>query len=201
MNKFKRFLKGCGTACFGISFVCIVLFALYMLVYFVYNETGPHRFNQDTIAYQITTDEVRTLVTVKQVYREKGKEDIYLIDFANALHDEVEIPASIYMQYIGDDNNTITLTKTTLSIAVAAVEFGTSFNEARLYQVYRYNLPWENDDIEFTQANAICFMEMLRDDKYNFQFRELPFNFEYSAKGWAHSNVLDRGYTCWSSQQ
>ena len=95
------------------------------------------------LRYTIETREERRKIKAKEILKEKGKEDRYRIEIFD---DETEIPASIYEEYIGDENNTISIQISEMIVYVGNTPiFSTSpsfSGEIRVVCESRISYPW-----------------------------------------------------------
>ena len=184
----------------GITLLCLfVVFILYSAASLVYDIHGPFAFNANTIAYQNTDYSIRTKVAILDVVREKDKEPMYTIEFTDVGR-KYEIPESTYMEYIGEDANAITINASKISMAVKAGRFGTTWDEAKTYAVYRYKTPWESGTISFTQQEVQQFYDMLCENKQGVSSDDLSFKYNRYTTGWAFDIDEKESYIEWSNR-
>lgn len=156
---------------------------------------------ENRIAYKTEYYEKQQKVKVENISKEKGKEAIYTI---STFSGEAEIPESIYLEYIGDENNTITLRVEELSIYVATSMFGLSFDESEIRCLERISYPWEDcpqkfsdeeiDEVVKAIKGTVQPEDLLSGNTYS-EWRELSFSFEYNNQSWGvhTNNCLEEG--------
>ncbi len=107
------------------------------------------------LRYTIETTEQRRKVEVKEIFKEKGKEDKYRIEIFDG---ETEIPKSIYEKYIGDENNTITVQESEVHIYIGdthLLPIPTSFSgDVSTVVESRFSYPWESKVKPYTKEEA-----------------------------------------------
>lgn len=187
----KEILKSVGVYAFYA--ICSIL-VIACFICLINACTGPWFYTDDTIAYKVVSDECRTYVSVENVIKEKGKEDMYRLSFSDTrLPDHIEIPASIYNEYIGEGNNAITYKSEEINLYVADFLLGASFDSSDIYSVYRYSLPWENQDISFSEDNINEFKNLLVKDKKHINTEDLSFDFYSCGNGYSRYNCINNG--------
>lgn len=161
--------------------------------------TGPMVFNEKTIAYNVEKRESeRTSVKVENIIKQKGNEDVYVLSFSD-FSSTLELPASMYQEYIGEGNNAISYDCETLSFYIADEWYGFSFDTSKLFGVRRIALPWENKEVSFSSTEIKEFAETLMKKQNNFSAKELSFDYDSSFTGHTNSNVLESDYaTRWA---
>lgn len=107
------------------------------------------------LRYTIETGEERRKVEVKEIFREKGKEDKYRIEIFDG---ETEIPKSVYEKYIGDENNTITVQVSEMCVYIGnthLLPIPTSFSgDISTIVDSRFSYPWESKVKPYTKEEA-----------------------------------------------
>lgn len=172
---------------------------------------GGGLFNYESkVAYKTRSWETQDTVEVKHIAREKGKEAIYTIDTFWA--GEVEIPESIYLEYIGEDNNTVTVRIEDLDIYVAAKWIGLSFDKSALRGLSRVSYPWEEAPQKFTDVEIVEVINAIEEtvqwwdlasyDTYG-QWRETKISFKTGYRRWGvcHTNCLEEGATRYNTPE
>lgn len=123
------------------------------------------------LRYTIKSEQVVRKVEVKEVIREKNKEPMYKINYGPS---NVTIPESVYMEYIGEENNAITVIIEELAIyygyKTRGIGYETDFSKKDGKYYYMYEcvtiFPWEDVDIYWTKERILKEAERLIEDKY-----------------------------------
>lgn len=174
--------------------VLIAVFAIGIfisVVWFFDLSTGAIVFTEKTIAYSIVKKEnIRTFVKIEDVIKEKDKEDVYILSFS-AFSNKVELPASVYEEYIGEGNNAITYESESVDLYVADKWFGFSFDTSKNFGVERNKLPWQDKDISFSDAEVEKFATTLLEKRNKLKGKDLPFEIDSFYTGHTNSNALE----------
>lgn len=143
------------------------------------------------MAYDVISNEQQIDIGVKHIAKEKGKEPIYTL---SCFYDSsLKIPESIYKEFIGDENNTITIHEEELTFYVADAWFGFGFDDALNYSLCRYSYPWEEPAKPFSIEEIKEAAEVFIDKPGEFNLSDLSFEADYTNRGHTSTNPLDRG--------
>lgn len=111
----------------------------------------------EAISYQYTLNDVYYKhyasdnifdVSVSKIRKEKGKEDIYLVNFetfSSSYNISIDMPKSTYEEIIGSENNSISSNVYVLSFGVPAKYKARTRNRFYYIDIYRYSFLEEND--------------------------------------------------------
>ncbi len=162
----KKSAKAGASALLWIAIIpFVVCGSIYLGCFF--NDLTPVFVTDERISYEVGSEEEKVQVFVVNVAREKGEEDMYTIELdifgLSFLDNKRTIPASVYNEYIGEGNNTITVKRDYIKTYVADLwAFGWSFEQFYTYEVERLYLPWEErTDNGFTNEDVSVFIDAL----------------------------------------
>ena len=182
--------------------LCVVIF--FMFVTFITAYKFNNRLAYLTKCYEETED-----IEVKDILREKGKEPIYTIEING---EEVDIPESIYLKHIGDENNSITLRIEELSVFIARDMLGFSFDTSDTISLLRISYPWEGTPQKFSEREIQYTLNEIKKTVRPFyrwslitykKLDKLNFNFPFDERrnGVHFTNCLEKGATKYKDSQ
>ncbi len=159
--------------------ICVILTFLMFVIWGIDFE--------DKVAYKTSSSDSQQVVKVEKTIREKNKEAIYTISTVSG--GSCEIPESIYNEYIGNDNNAITLHRETLTLYIASKRFGYSFDESEVRGLERKSYPWEDPAKPFTEEEIRQAVEVLKKNTSYSRWREATFPFDCTSSFYGKENV------------
>lgn len=173
--------------------ICVILTFLMFVIWGIDFE--------DKVAYKTSSSDSQQVIKVEKTIREKDKDAIYAISTVSG--GSCEIPESIYNEYIGDDNNAITLHCETLTLYVASKRFGYSFEESEVRGLKRVSYPWEETAKPFTEEEIRQAVKVLKKNTSYSLWREATFPFDYTSSfyGKEKDNCLEEGAEKYSDRQ
>ena len=150
---------------------------------------------ENRVAYKTKSYDKKVNVEVDHIYKEKGKETIYEID--TWYNDEnISIPESMYLEYIGDENNTITVRYEELYIYLATAKFGYSFDKSVVWSFTRTFYPWESTKTfsteEIESAIEAIEKEFERTGAYSGKW-DFEFTYDEFHHGNTNFNCIEKG--------
>lgn len=171
-------------------FVCGII---YSCCYF--KDLTPIFVTEERIVHEVGSEEEKVQVSVVNVAKEKGKEDIYTIELdifgLSFLDNKRTIPASVYNEYIGAENNTITVKRDYIEVYVADLWFfGWFFERFYTYEIERIYLPWEErTDDGFTNEDVTIFIDALVAHGGSIKKSDLDIDFDYFTTGYGQGGA------------
>lgn len=192
-NKAGRILKW--------AVLCLIVIAILLpAVDIIQVVNGSLVDYKSRVAYKTEKWEAQDTVKVKHIAREKGKEAIYTVD--SSWGGEVRIPENTYLQYIGEENNTVTIQVEELTIYIATKRSG--FDETEQRTFWRTSYPWEEKPQEFSHDEIVEAINELEDTAQPWrlwttstytQWEDLDFSFQFDRVAWGiyNKNCLSEG--------
>ena len=169
----------------------LIVAAIFVVVLII----GLVRYNNnyDRIAYKTDSYESKIKFEVTHIAKEKDQEPLYTIDVD--YYGEIEVPGSIYNEYL-DGYNTITVHREELSVHAAASKLGKSFDESKERIIYRVSYPWESAS-PFSDAEIKEAVEAMKEISYplepdNYHALDVSFSYDGQMHG-GDENCLSYG--------
>lgn len=154
------------------SFILLLFLVIYIAAYVFFIAVIPPTL--DDLRYSVESEQAIRKVEVTDIIKEKGKETLYKLD-VQFCSSPVTIPESIYMEYIGDENNAITVTSETLAIFygyknLPEIRYETDFSKEKgnfkCIYIGATIFPWENADTYWNKERVLKEAEELIADKH-----------------------------------
>lgn len=184
-----------GTDRIGVGILVIGLLGTLMWACSIFSLPNHAFLSVDRLTYKISNSSYEVPVKVTDITKGTEKEPIYTLKIAGT-NNAAAIPESLYMDYIGEGNNTIMVQKSSIDIIMAAAWFGTSDANGYSYTWDRVVYPWEGELIAFTEQDVIAASDAIVDTKGSPEMAEPERLFEYNwfSTGWVFGNDEENGY-------
>lgn len=181
-------------ACILLCFAILPSLSLFLThMHCTSEEIYPIFVTDNRLSYEVVSKEERLKVSVTEIIKEKAKEDIYVIDIDYPNCDlSRNISKSVYEQYIGDENNTITVKIDSLVMWVADSldrKLTWSCKTYYFFSVERIYMPWEERlDNGFTDENVETLKNVLVEKGGSIESSDIPFEFTVFSRGNGYTN-------------
>lgn len=155
-----------------IKYIAYGTIIVYMVLLLIFHQFSPPELSD--LRYFIESEQKIRKVEVIDIIKEKDKETQYKLDVEFCSR-TVIIPESVYMEYIGEGNNAITVTAETLAIYYGykyfilpdyETDFSKKDGDFRCIYISSTVFPWENVDTYWTKERILKEAEELIADKH-----------------------------------
>jgi len=133
--------------------ICIIVLIIIVAIVYVNHNNATKLITEQNLIIQSTKDTDQYKIQITGINKEKGKEDIYVIEFQYMQNEstgyKLNVPKTIYESKIGSGNNVITMTHYKLNIMNKRPGRLENYYVGQEYD--RYDL---FDETEFTYDNS-----------------------------------------------
>ena len=155
----------------GLWFLCIIGFLIAgLLSLWVAIDTDgmPNFVSEDRIAYEAYSETEQVRVEVVEVMREKDKEPIYRLAIDGNRINTIELEESVFLEYIGEGNNTISIQVETLRFYIddSLFKWDIDFTDYYICRLCRIAYPWEEPVEPFSQEEKEMALAALLEQDY-----------------------------------